>query len=57
MFAATLGAVVIACIVATALAYRRWGAKGLLGIPIGIVVLLALWLGMVWLVSGPSGGI
>jgi hypothetical protein len=57
VFAVTLGAVGLACVVATALAYRRWGTRGLLCVPVGLVVLLALWLGMVLLLSGPSGGI
>ena len=57
MFTLVLGGLVIVWIGATVLAYRTWGARGLLGIPIGAIILLGLWLGMVWLLSGPSGGL
>ncbi len=57
MFNLILGGLVIVWIGATASAYRAWGAKGLLGIPIGVIILLGLWLGMARLLSGPSGGL
>ncbi len=41
---------------ATAMAYRKWGSIGLLGIPIGIVVLLAAWAGLAALACAEGNG-
>jgi len=37
------GAVALAWFGLTAAAYRKWGSWGLLGIPIGLVIVIALW--------------
>jgi hypothetical protein len=37
------GAVALAWFGLTAAAYRKWGNRGLLGVPIGAVVVVAIW--------------
>lgn len=57
MFHLVFGSLVIGWIGAAALAYRKYGARGLLGIPLGLFILLGLWLGTVLLLIGPRGGL
>ena len=40
----------------TAVAYRKWGNLGLLGIPIGMVVVVALWVEALNLACRQGGG-